>query len=476
MSNVRPNILLITIDSLRADHLSLYGYERETTPWLSLFAENAAVYDRAISPAGWTGPAVASILTGFYPTTHGYTNRYYYLDESVPTLATRLQQVDYETALFSNNIYIGPETGIGRGFDQCYYQGRPILEQKRQSAKSRWRRSVPRSLKVWIQDRQDAWCEQRALERDKGAAATERSIFSFLHRRNQSRPFFAYVHFQEPHSIYFPPLPFRRRYFPDSLYRALGCLEYDFIGFYAGRVRFEREQMDRYGALYDGEIAYIDWRLGRLFRHLQDKGLLDSTIVVIAADHGECFGENGYLWHAFCIYQPLIRVPLIIRHPEWFKAGINSDLVQTVDLVPTLLNGLDIDMNDEFESQGQSLLTGSKRQAALTEYFEPQIMIERWLQRRTDLSREDLAPFNRRLTAWQTEERKFILSSDGRHEFYDLHQDPCEQNNLYRQTVHGEEQEAIKKWIARLPVCERQSQHEGFDKATWEKLKKLGYA
>ena len=120
--------MLISIDSLRPDHLSAYGYRRETSPHLDQVAEQGVIYQDAFAPANWTGAAVTSILTGLYPTCHGYTNRRYYLDEDVPSLATLLSEAGYETLCFSNNMYISRETGLAQGFKHFYYQGARVRE------------------------------------------------------------------------------------------------------------------------------------------------------------------------------------------------------------------------------------------------------------------------------------------------------------------------------------------------------------
>jgi arylsulfatase A-like enzyme len=482
---LKPNILLISIDSLRADHLSLYGYHRETSPSLDRFAADAAVFDRAFTPANWTGAAIASILTGLYPTCHGYTNLRYYLDENVPSITGILRRSGYETVCFSNNMYMSDRTGLTRGFDATFMQGLP--ENGRAVSAGSRRRALTASvknmlstrMKTRLKDLGDVFDTHRALKRDKGAYQTETALFEWLENRSAAKPFFAYIHYQEPHSIYFPPGPFRSRFFDGSWWQQGQYLEFDHIGYFAGKIEFTEDRLERYQQLYDGEIAYLDWRLGRLFRQLDLKGLLDRTVVVVTADHGENMGEHGYVWHAFCLYDPLIRVPLIIRHPDWFgKSTRVNDLVQTNDIVPTILEGLGIEWDYKNGHQGISLLAQRSRPAVLTETFNPEKMIDRWLKRRTDLSREQFCHYLRDIVCYRTPEEKYIRASDGHCEFYDLVKDPAERDNIYdagHPRITACEKE-LEKWRARFKPHEAAADQPGFDKDTWEKMKALGYA
>ena len=481
-----PNILLISIDSLRPDHLSAYGYRRETSPHLDQLAEQGVIYQDAFAPANWTGAAVTSILTGLYPTCHGYTNRRYYLDEDVPSLAALLSEAGYETLCFSNNMYISPETGLAQGFKHFYYQGTRLRNNegaaavRPAAAKNRLKRAVPNRVKSHLKDLSDLFKPERALKRDDGAFRTERALFRVLERGGLPSPYFIYIHYQEPHSIYFPPLPFRRRFYPGSWFEQSRYLSMDHIGYYAGRLEFSDRDIERYSALYDGEIAYLDWRLGRLFQFLDRRGELDRTVIMVTADHGESLGENGHLWHAFCTYDPLIRVPLIVRHPDWFGTAQRSPrLVQTNDLVPTILEGIGVKWAYRGSRQGQSLLDGSERDAILAESYNPEKMIRRWLKRRNDLAIDDFAHFLRDLRAYRTRTEKFIWASDGRHEFYDLGQDPGESTNLGAPGSDpraGRCEKALQSWIGTFDPHVADRSHSGFDKDTWEKMKALGYA
>jgi arylsulfatase A-like enzyme len=477
----KPNLLLISIDSLRPDHLSAYGYDCETTPYLTELAMQGVLFRNAFSASNWTGSAVASMLTGRYPTCHGYTNERYYLDSDVPTLAEQLQRAGYRTAGFSNNLYITQQTGLHRGFDRFYYRGResaangPVATGQRQTAAGRaLKRRVPLAVKMAGRDALDLLIREKSLSRDDGALATEQAVCRWL-QVQEDKPSFTFIHYQEPHSPYFPPKPFRKRFFPAGWLQQWHYLHYDPVSFYGGEKSFTPTEMKNYQALYDGEIAYLDWRMGRLFDFMRQHGLMEQTVVLVTADHGECFGENGYIWHAFNLYESLIRVPLILCYEPWFTPNrIDDRLVQSVDILATFLHGLGIAAE---ENNGLSLLSGQSREAVYLESDAAGKMVQRWLQKKSNLRESDFAQYLRDLRCYRNQEAKIIWASDGQHEFYDLAQDPAEQHNLWGQDPRADSfVNQLHNWHSQLKPHESNKGQAGVDKATWEKLKVLGYA
>jgi len=483
----KPNILLISMDSLRADHLSVYGYHKETSPYLTELAFDGTVYENAFTAANWTGASITSILTGLYPTCHGYTNKRYYLDKGEDSIASILSDNGYFTICFSNNMYLSSKSGLDAGFADFRYRG--VAEHAADAAADDSRHSglaqkakdrLGLKTKNIAKNVVDLFSYKKSLQRDDGAFATEASFAQWIKGHDRGTPFFSYIHYQEPHSVYFPPYPYRRRFFSGSWLQEGRYLEFDHINYFAGKTQFSETQVAHFQELYDGEIAYLDWRLGRLLQILKKQNVYENTIVIVTADHGEMFGEHGYFWHAFCLYEPLIRVPLIIHYPDWFERDNRSlEIVQTNDLTPTLLDGLGIDWKYKNERQGQSFLGGSKRTAALIETFNPQLMIDRWRQRNNGLAPEDFSQYLRDLKAWRSVDEKLIHSSDGAHEFYDLKTDPDETNNLFGSDHKRikKSQSELQKWTGSFtPHRVSGNTQPGFDKATWEKMRALGYA
>jgi arylsulfatase A-like enzyme len=352
--------------------------------------------------------------------------------------------------------------------------GKDDHEDQHPGVLQRIKHRTPLVAKMIARDTCDLFSVQASLTRDDGAWATEQSVCRWLQHRDE-RPFFTFIHYQEPHSPYFPPKPYRKRFFPEGWFSQWHYLEYDHIHYYGGKKTFTNREMENYQALYDGEITYLDWRLGRLFDYLRKNHLLEQTIVIVTADHGECFGENGYIWHAFNLYDSLIRIPLIVRYGEWFDRNkMDSRLVQSVDILPTLLQGLGLSVEG---CDGVSFLQENKRQAITVESDSARKMVMRWLQKRPELQESDFAQYFRDLRSYRTADAKLIWTPDGQHEFYDLAKDPEESNNLYHKDPRAVEfVRQLQIWYASLKPHLEDKTQPGFDKDTWEKLKALGYA
>jgi tetratricopeptide (TPR) repeat protein len=265
----RPNIVLITIDTLRADHLGSYGAPPGSTPALDALASEGLRFENAISPVPLTRPAHTSLLTGLYPPEHGIRdNLPAKLDSSIPTLATRLETAGYQTAAFVGSFLLGRGSGLEAGFD-VFGDG-----------------SI-----AGAGDRIGSKAERRAEE-----VASEALEYISTARA----PFFLWVHFYDPHAPYDPP------------------------GAFAGKG-------------YSGEIAYADSQVGRLVGALRTRALLDSTLVVVTADHGEGLGDHGEDEHGVLMYEATLHVPLIVRGPGINAGRVEREPVSLVDVAPFLL-------------------------------------------------------------------------------------------------------------------------------------------
>jgi arylsulfatase A-like enzyme len=287
-----PNVLLIVLDTVRAQNLSLYGYPRSTTPQLERLAKIGVVFERALSTSPWTLPSHASMFTGRYP--HEVSADYLTpLDAACPTMAEVLSAHGYVTAGFvANFLYCSYETGLNRGF--VHYEDYPI--------------SIAMILKSsWIvriiaeRTRRDIGEADKLLR--KSAAELNGDFLLWLSKKDR-RPFFAFLNYMDAHGPYIAPEPFDvmfgpKRARPDP----------------ALRREWSPQEIQLEVDAYDSSIAYLDHQLGLLSDELQRRGLLENTLVIITSDHGEQFGEHGLFGHGNSLYRPLLHVPLLISFP-----------------------------------------------------------------------------------------------------------------------------------------------------------------
>ena len=270
------SVVLVSIDTLRADHLPLYGYTRGSTPTLDALGREGIVFDSAYSHCPLTLPAHSSMLTGLIPPHHGvHDNAGFTLKPGTRTLAARFHESGRTTGAAVSAFVLRSATGIAQGFDR--YDDDIV---------------------------QDASREDMGEQQRDGALSVA-SLLGWIEAQGDRR-FFAFLHLYEPHTPYAPPAPFKERF------------------------------ADR---PYDGEVAYADELVGRLLAPLRAKGTLEHTIVAVTADHGEGLGEHGEQEHGFFLYRETVRVPLVLRLPGGARAGLRvSGTVAQVDLPATLLD------------------------------------------------------------------------------------------------------------------------------------------
>jgi choline-sulfatase len=291
--NSQPDVFLITIDTLRADHVRCFGYEHIQTPALDGLAKDGVRFTQAFTPSPITNTSHVTILTGLMPSTHGVTDFALPLAATHPTLAELLKKRGYHTAAFIGSIILDSKSfapGLDRGFD--FYDNFPESTKN----KSRWGRLERRGMVV--AEHAEAWLATRP-----------------------AGPHFVWVHFYDPHDPYEPPLPYSQIY------------------------------KDR---LYDGEIAYADSALASFVRFLNKRGLYENSIVIVVGDHGEGLGEHHEETHGVFLYDSTTHVPLIIKLPGRRDAGkLIEEQVRTLDILPTVL-GL-LQMPEPERLDGESL-------------------------------------------------------------------------------------------------------------------------
>jgi arylsulfatase A-like enzyme len=339
----RPNVLVYMIDTERADHTSVYGYARDTTPFLKKLAAQGLVFDDCQVQATWTKPSVASLLTSLYSFTHGIARDYDTIPSGATTLAEQLRAAGYITAGIVANPFAGRLSGLQRGFD--YLSEWAVIQRHRKDA------------------------EDRATD----SAAVNKIVFPWL-EQHRDEPFFLYAHATDPHAPYRPPAGFEER-FADSANTAEFNRNYkrlvDKRSYGGGAVvsravcrreglnpdRFIHQAIDR----YDGEILHNDWSLEQLVDKLKQIGVLDNTLIIVVSDHGEEFWEHGWTAHGQSLYQELTHGVFVMWNPKLMPTPRRvSEPVQLIDVMPTILDLLDLKIPDMV--QGQSLAAFAKRQ------------------------------------------------------------------------------------------------------------------
>jgi len=308
--------VLISIDSLRADHLGCYGYPRETTPFIDSLADRGVRFENAVSTTSWTLPAHAAMFTGLWDSTHGLVDNGLRLGDGQRTLAEVLGERGYRTAGFFGGPYLHPTFGLGQGFD--VYQSCMTTTADDASAET------IRQGALYGRDRSHA---------DVTGPRTRDEVTRWA-ATVADGPYFLFVHLWDVHYDYIPPREYVEMFDPD--YR--GDLDgAEFTTNERLRPDMPRRDLEHLIALYDGEIRFTDDILRQIFAMLEERGLLENTLVTITADHGEEFFEHGGKGHQETLYEEVVRVPLIVLWPGRFEGGrVVADQVGLVDLMPTL--------------------------------------------------------------------------------------------------------------------------------------------
>ncbi|WP_058827955.1 sulfatase [Haloferax sp. Q22] len=336
------NVLFVVMDTVRKDHLTPYGYDRPTTPGLDRFADEATVFEQAVAPAPWTLPVHASLFTGMYPSQHGADQENPYL-EGATTLAETLSAAGYDTACYSSNAWITPYTHLTDGFAEQdnFFEVMPGEFLSGPLAKA-WKTMNDSDALRTLADKLVSLgnTAHEYLAGGEGAdSKTPAVIDQTIDFIDDSEEFFAFINLMDAHLPYHPPEEYKERFAPgvDSTEVCQNSKEYN-----AGAYEIGDDEWDDIRGLYDAEIAHIDDQLTRLFDHLKETGRWDDTMVVVCADHGELHGEHGLYGHEFCLYDPLINVPLMVKHPD-LDADRRDDQVELVDLYHTVLDSLGVE-------------------------------------------------------------------------------------------------------------------------------------
>jgi len=345
------NILLISIDSLRADHLGCYGYERDTSPVLDELAASGALFENTVSTTSWTLPAHISLLTSMDISVHGVSHDGLSLHPSIGTVTQRLKAEGYETACFCSSPYMSPAFGFDRGFD--IYRNIDLEDEKISDT------ILPPPK------------ERDVVHADITSPRITGYAIDWI-REHSSRPFFLFLHLWDVHYDYIPPSPYNRLFDPD------------YEGEINGRNYLHNEKvspgmdprdLEHIIALYDGEIAYVDYHIGLIVNELKTLGVFEDTLIVVTADHGDEFFEHGGKGHRNTLFDEVTMVPLILHLPR--KISLSRKIpnqVSIIDIAPTILDLSGITIPDQMQGSSlTSLMRGSEEpdnRAALLELGE----------------------------------------------------------------------------------------------------------
>ena len=458
----RPNVLLIVLDTVRADHMSLYGYARQNTPILTDLARESVVFDDAVAASDMTLSSHGSMFTGLYPSWH----RAHLipvgdpppLDPSFRTLAEILSGNGYTTmAVLANCAYLRPVFRLDQGF-QLYDVRTPVsgVEDGRFSY-----------LRDFIYPVLKSWFSATDLERGfrRADQITDDGLHILQAMREASAPFFLNLNYMDAHDPYLPPAPYRDFFpgrnpvFPNhrihELRRALARSE---------QPSTLAADLAHITSQYDGAIAYLDAEVGRLLNGLKEAGQYDNTLIIVTSDHGEALGERSALGHPESVHRELVGVPLLIKYPR--STGVAAHRVNSpvsgVDLLPTILDVAGIPIPPNLHGESLRSLNPDSGRLVISESFPDSLSR---LRGRRDLVQRALYQGT----------RKLVVSTSGQTELYDLAADPRESRNLYRSgdptasTLNA----ALQSWILRIPAFK--AKVTKIDHNTAKALRGLGY-
>lgn len=380
-----PNVLLVTLDTVRADHLSAYGYPVATSPRLEALARHATLYRRALATSPWTIPTHGSLFTGKFPFEHGAitfkvdqpeARNAWPLPAEHLTLAEALREAGYQTAAFvANGGYLAPHWGFDQGFDS--YLARQV-----------WAAELNKPIKRWL-------------------------------KRQARAPFFLFVNYIDAHRPYNSvarPGLLPRPVTPPDDGRLLMRLADEVL---PARKPVPAELRQKVIDQYDTALANLDEELGRLIDRLVELGLYDDTLIVVTSDHGEYFGEHHLVEHSKDVYEAALRVPLLVKLPGQREGRVDETPISSVDLPRLVLEALPVEAArarlERFPYQ-----PGNHPLLAENEFTRAKDLVGRpWSWR-----------FDRIRTAFYEGPFKLLRSSDGRHELYELERDPHESSDL----------------------------------------------
>ncbi|MBI5376628.1 MAG: sulfatase [Candidatus Schekmanbacteria bacterium] len=413
------NVVLITIDTLRADRLGCYGYKKDVSPAIDKFAGESVRFENAIIQVPYTGPSHCSILTGKYAANHGVMSNGYKLSPDNITLAEVLKEYDYSTGAAIGAWVLKKMYDYNQGFDS-------YLEDK---SGERRASSVNKDILPWI-------------------------------KNNKNKKFFAWIHYYDVHCAYNPPKKFKEKFgqgYSGELNPKKKCGDT-----YYNKVQMEARDVEYVKNMYDGEIAYTDSKINGVLKKLKKWGLFENTIIVITSDHGEELHEHGKFGHDYALCDYEVKVPLIIHYPGMKLSNrVVSEQVDSISIMPTILELLGIPSPDGIDGKSfANLLKGEG-------YKEEPAYMRLAFEKNTEHE-----------YAVRTRDFKLLAVKGKGKELYNLKDDPNEDNNLVSRINEFPAAAALSDSLDKFMANEEKANIEhqqNIQGETVEKLKSLGY-
>jgi arylsulfatase A-like enzyme len=428
-----PNILVITLDTVRADHLPTYGYPINTAPSFDKIAQESVVFDNALSGAAWSIPGHANLFTGRYPHNHDALTRSWSLKFDEVTMAEILRARGYDTAAFiGGNAWLKAKYGFGQGFT-THKDRQDFFEFVKTFDKTSLRAPVVSFVLPFISTNFETNIHNARrftsifdLDKEKPAEEVNEQVFKWLDKNQDSGPFFMFINYYDPHDPYHLGIEFREQ-FTDE--------DHDYINEFKKTVdsakRYDdisQEDIEDIITLYDIELFYLDYHLGKLLEKFDELGLREDTLIIITSDHGEELYDHGYFKHGRTLFQEIIHVPLLIHYPKEFEPRTIKKTVGIVDIFPTVLDVLEMEKPENLDGVSLFPLMKNegpyKREFMLSEIFGRE-GIEK-ARRQIAVSVDDWKLIE--VLQWEdTSPGEEVITSG----LYNLRTDPNEQKNLY---------------------------------------------
>jgi len=407
------------------------------------------------------------MLTGLYPCQHGVVHQNK-LRSDIPTLAEHLQKNAYHTAGFVNNSQVGYLVGLNRGHNDFYEVWQGLSKNQ-------------------IFKRVEHKARQLAGSPDHGASETNKLIIRWLTEGwNQGKPFYLFIHYIDAHNPLKAPRPFRYKYLTKNLRtqvdmakirkvadNPLVCFTDDF--------ELSEAEIQALTCLYDEEINYLDYKVGELVDSLKKMNLLDESLLILTADHGEHLGEHGMYSHVASLYEPIVHIPLILRYPAAVKPGtVSHQPVHHIDIFPTILKSTDIAKTNGVTNTGRSLFESLEKNAASRTLFaEWEGRIPHFVRDRlNNKNREKIEQrFTNKLWMSRTADFKLIADSRGQVELYNTKEDPDEKINLSKKEsiIFNKLKTALESWRNSTTKAQTVESYDYSAETLKKHLKALGY-